>query len=40
MHTESFIGKPEVERSLGMHERIWKNNIKIDLKERGFESVE
>lgn len=40
MHAEFFTGKPEVERSLGIRERIWMNNIKMDLEERGFESVE
>jgi hypothetical protein len=36
MHTEFFIGKSEVQRSLRIPERRWKNNIKMDLKERGF----
>jgi hypothetical protein len=29
-----LVGKPEEKRPLGRHRRKWKDNIKMDLKER------
>jgi hypothetical protein len=34
-----LVGKPEGKRPLGRHRRRWKNNIKIDLKEREHRAV-
>jgi hypothetical protein len=33
-----LVGKPERRRSLGRPRRRWVNNIKIDLRERGWDS--
>jgi hypothetical protein len=30
-----FVGKPEGKRPLGIPRRMWVDNIKIDLRERG-----
>jgi hypothetical protein len=35
-----LFGKPERKRSLGRPRRKWENNIKTDLREIGFESVD
>jgi hypothetical protein len=40
MHIEFLIGKPEVQRSLRIPQRRWKNNIKMELNERLFENAE
>jgi hypothetical protein len=34
-----FVGKPEGRRPLGRPERRWDYNIKIDLRERGWGSI-
>jgi len=33
-------GKPEGKRPLGRHRRRWEDNIKMDLQEVGFESMD
>jgi hypothetical protein len=35
-----LVGKPEGKRPLGRPKRTWENNIKMHLKEMGFESVD
>jgi hypothetical protein len=35
-----FFGKPEVKRRLGRSRRIWEDNIRMDLRERGWEGVD
>jgi hypothetical protein len=35
-----LMGKPERKRSLGRPRRRWDDNIKIDLQEVGFESMD
>jgi hypothetical protein len=35
-----FVGKPEGKRPLGRSRRRWENNIKMDLRERGWEVVD
>jgi hypothetical protein len=35
-----LVGKPEGKRPLGRLRRMWENNIKMDLQEVGFESVD
>jgi hypothetical protein len=35
-----LVGKPEGKRPLGTSKHRWGNNIKMDLKEIGWESVE
>ena len=39
MHT-GFVGKPEEKRPLGRLRRRWKDNIKTDLQEVGWEWTE
>jgi hypothetical protein len=34
-----FVGQPEGKRALGRPRRIWEDNIKMDLREIGWESV-
>jgi hypothetical protein len=34
-----LVGRPKVKRPLGRPRRIWKDNIKMDLREAGFEDV-
>jgi hypothetical protein len=34
------VGKPEVKRPFGRHRRRWKNSIRIDLRELGWEVVD
>jgi hypothetical protein len=34
------VGKPEGKRSLGRHRRRWVDNIKIDLREIGWDGVD
>jgi hypothetical protein len=33
------VGKPERKRSLGMPSRSWNDNIKMNLRETGWEDV-
>jgi hypothetical protein len=35
-----LVGKPEGERLVARPGRRWENNIKMDIKQRGYESVE
>jgi len=35
-----LIGKPEGKRSLGRSRRRWKDNIRMDLREIGWEGVD
>jgi hypothetical protein len=35
-----LVGKPEGKRPLGRHGRRWKYNIRVDLGEVGWESVD
>jgi len=35
-----LVGKPEVKRPLGRPRRRWEKNIRIDLKDRGWEGVD
>jgi hypothetical protein len=35
-----LVGKPEGKRSAGRHIHMWKDHIKMDLKEIGFENVD
>ena len=35
-----LVGKPEGKRPLGRHTRRWENNIKVDLQEVGYGSME
>jgi hypothetical protein len=35
-----FVGKPEGKRVRGSHRRRWMDNIKMDLREIGWEGVE
>jgi hypothetical protein len=35
-----LIGRPEGRRPLGRHRRRWENNIKMDLREIGFQDVD
>jgi hypothetical protein len=35
-----LVGKPEGKRSLEKHKRRWEDNIKMDLKEIGWEGVD
>jgi hypothetical protein len=34
------VSKPEGKESLGRYRHRWKNKIKTDLKERGYEGVD
>jgi hypothetical protein len=34
-----LVGKPEEKRPLGRHRRRWENNIRMDLREMGWEGV-
>jgi hypothetical protein len=36
---EILVGKPEGERSLGRPRRRWMYNIKMDLRERGWDGM-
>jgi len=35
-----LLGKPEGKRSLGRPKRTWEDNIRMDLREIGYEGVE
>jgi hypothetical protein len=35
-----LVGKPEGKRPRGRHRRWWENNVRIDLREIGFEGVD
>jgi hypothetical protein len=35
-----LVAKPEGKRPLGRHRRRWENNIKMDIKEMGWESMD
>jgi hypothetical protein len=35
-----FVGKPEGKRPLGRNRRRWEDNIRMDLREIGWESVD
>jgi hypothetical protein len=35
-----LLGKPEGKRSLGRPNRTWEDNIRMDLREIGYEGVE
>jgi hypothetical protein len=35
-----LVGKPEGKRPLGRPRRRWMNNIKMDLRERGWDSTD
>jgi hypothetical protein len=35
-----FIGKPDGKRPLGRHRRRWEDNIRVDIRERGWDSVD
>jgi hypothetical protein len=35
-----LIGRPEVKRPLGRPRRRWEDNVRMDLKETGFEDVD
>jgi hypothetical protein len=35
-----FVGKPEGKRPLGRPRRLWVDNIKMDLRERGWSGVD
>jgi hypothetical protein len=35
-----FVGKPEGKRQLGRNRRRWEDNIRIDLREIGWENVD
>jgi hypothetical protein len=35
-----LVGKPEGKRSLGRRRHRWENNIRVDLKEIGWEGVD
>jgi hypothetical protein len=35
-----LVGKPEGNKSLGRPRRRWKNNVRMDLGETGWEGVE
>jgi hypothetical protein len=35
-----LVGKPEVKRPLGRPRRRWEKNIRIDLKDRGWEGAD
>jgi hypothetical protein len=35
-----LVGKPEEKRTLGRSRRIWEDNIKMDLHEKGFGGVD
>jgi hypothetical protein len=38
--TEALVGKPEVKRPLGRPRRRWVDNIKIDLREIGWDGID
>jgi hypothetical protein len=35
-----LVGKPEGKRPLGRHRRRWEDNIRMDVKETGWEGVD
>jgi hypothetical protein len=35
-----LVGKPEGKRTLGRHRRRWEDNIRVNLRERGWEVVD
>jgi len=35
-----LVEKPEVKRSFGRHKHIWEDNIRMDLRETGWESMD
>jgi hypothetical protein len=37
---ENLVGKPEGRRRLGRSRRMWKDNIKTELRERGWKAVD
>jgi hypothetical protein len=37
---ESLVGKPEGERPLGRPRRRWEDNIRMDVREIGWEGVD
>jgi hypothetical protein len=37
---KTLVGKPEGKRPIGRHKRRWKNTIRMDLKETGWEDVD
>jgi len=39
MHTKILVGKPEGKRLLGRPRRRWEDNIKMNLKEIGWEGA-
>jgi hypothetical protein len=40
MHTKFLFGKPEGKVPLGRHRRCWADNIRMDLREIGWKSVD
>jgi hypothetical protein len=40
MHTKILIGKPEGKKPLGRRRRRWEDNIKMGLRETGWEGVD
>jgi hypothetical protein len=34
-----LVGRPEGKRPLGRHRRMWEDNIKMDLRERGIDGA-
>jgi hypothetical protein len=38
--TQTLVGKPEGKRPLGRHRCKWEDNIKMDIKESGWEVVD
>jgi len=40
MPKKTLVGKPEATRPLGRPRRIWNDNIRMNIRETGLESVE
>jgi hypothetical protein len=36
----NLVGKPQWNRALGRHRRRWEDNIRMDLRETGWEGVD
>jgi hypothetical protein len=40
MHTKIFFGKSERKRLFGKHSNRWEDNIRMDIREKGWEFVD